>query len=65
MKIKYLTELEEVEGGNLIYMRIEKRNNYIIGRDSYLHYRERLGGRANSAWLWDWGMKRSNDSECL
>ena len=28
-----MTELEEVKERSLIYMRMEKRNNYIIGRD--------------------------------
>lgn len=33
MKIKHLAELEVVEGRDLMYIRMEKRNNYIIGRD--------------------------------
>lgn len=28
-----MTELEEVKERSLIYMRIEKRNSYIMGRD--------------------------------
>lgn len=52
LKIKYLTELEEMEGGNFVFKDQKKNQNYIIGRD----LEEEL-----TPGLRVWGMKRSND----
>lgn len=52
LKIKHLTELQEVERGNLIFKDQEKNPNY----------RESFAGRVNSPGLGGCGMKRSDDS---
>lgn len=52
LKIKHLTELQEVERGNLIFKDQEKNPNY----------RESFAGRVKSPGLGGCGMKRSDDS---